>query len=113
VYKAELPTGVEKTGRIGDGVYLRLMTKKNNMEDAVEAEIKARKISVSKKKLKSLTIAEKRGLLRKDELKRRIDEALTEKEVTYIKPASKEMLEFLSSGKQQQILDKEAGIISL
>jgi len=118
VYKAELPAGIEKTGRVGDGAYLRLMTKTNDMEDAVDAEIKARGIRVSNKKLsdkklKSLTIAEKRKLLRKDELKKRIDEALTEKEVTYIKPVSKEMLQFLSSGKQQTILDKEAGILSL
>jgi len=113
VYKAELPAGIEKTGRVGDGVYLRLMTKTNGMEDAVDAEIRARSILKSKEKLKSLTIAKKRKLLRKDELKRRINEALTEKEVTYIKPASKEMKEFLSSGKQQTILAKKAGILSL
>jgi len=41
VYKAELPAGIEKTGHVGDGVYLQLMTKTNSMEDAVDAEIQA------------------------------------------------------------------------
>lgn len=112
-YKAELPVGVEKTARIMGAVYLRILTKTNNMENFVNAEIAARNIKVSKKQLDSLTIAEKRKLLRVDELKERHAEELKEKDIQSIVPQSKELKEILTNGKQAEILDRELGILPL
>ena len=112
-YKAELAEGIEKTARVNGGVFLRILTKTNKMSDVVNAEIKARNIKVSKKKLESLTIAERRKLLRKDEHKNRIGEALKEADIQYIKPVSKEMINVLTNNIQQKILDREAGILTL
>ena len=77
------------------------------MADSVEAEILARKIKVSATKLKSLNLAEKVKLLKVNELKSRIGEALKESDTTCIVPVSDELKIFLSSNKQPDILNKE------
>ena len=82
------------------------------MVKIVEAEIKARAIKVTDEKLKSLSLAEKRKLLKRDELQRRIDEELKEKDIQYIVPISKEMIAVMTDGTQQSILDKEAGHVA-
>lgn len=120
VYAAELPAGVEKTARVGGGVYLRLLTEKNNMKETVHAEIEARKIKMSDRQKEKLTLAEKRKKLRKHELSRRNEEfagysknAYTDKDINWIKPMSRELQErMLDSGLQAKILDKEAGNLS-
>ena len=116
--KAELPVGVHQTAWVKGAVFLRLLTKKHKMDGAVDAETqeraieltKSKKLEVYEAKLKELTIAEKRKLLREDELKRRIDEELKIGEITYIIPRSEEMKSFLTSGAQERILAMEQGI---
>ena len=54
MHKAERPVGVDKSARVNGGIYLRLLTKKNNLEEKVDAEIRHRDRKVSKKKLKKL-----------------------------------------------------------
>ena len=82
------------------------------MADAVDKEIKARKIKVTEAKLKALTLAERRKLLKIDELKERIDEDLKEGDIKYIVPVSDVPKEFLKN-KQQGLLNTEAGIVLL
>ena len=114
INKAELATGIDITARIGGGVYLRILTKTNKMEDVVLAEIRARKIKVTKKVLDSLTIAEQKKLLKEDEFKeRRATQELKLADIIYIKPVSEELKRVLYDGIQQQILDKQANILVL
>ena len=121
--KAEQAAGIEMTGRVSEAVYLRILTGTNSsyldgdetMSDIADAEIKARGIKVKKKKvskkmLESMTIAEKRKLLREDELKVRIDEELKLADIKYIIPQSDEMKRIMNDGTQQRILDKADGI---
>ena len=101
--------------------FVIFLTKKNDMESVVDAEIRARRIAVTKSKaneaidakLKYLKIAEKRKLLRVDERKSRIDEDLKEADITYIQPKSDEMKAILTGGIQQRIIDIENGITDL
>ena len=110
---SELAAGIEKTAHMAGAVFLKLLTGTNNMADSVEAEIKARKIKVSATKLKTLSLAEKRKLLKIDELKNRIGEDLKEADIKYIVPVSEVLKMFLQSNKQQDILNKEAGIVTM
>ena len=93
------------------------MTKKNNFEDLVDVEILAREITmnkkkVTKKKLADLTIAEKRKLLRQDEMAKLLTNAgiaqrgMKEADVKHIIPVSDEMNQN-AFDKQQTILDEE------
>ena len=63
-------------------------------------------------KLKSLSLAEKRKVLKINELKNRIGEDLKEADIKYIVPVSEVLKMFLQSNKQQDILNKEAGIVT-
>lgn len=125
--KAEMAVGIEETGYTANAVYLKIFVDTNSryldnakMSDIVEAEILAREIKVStsgnrkysKKKLKSLSLAEKRALLRKHEHQGRVGEGEIElkvSEVKYIKPISNEMKAVMKD-KQQVILDKQMSI---
>ena len=78
---AELGTGIEQTAHMAGAVFLRLLTGTNHMADSVEAEIKARQIKVSATKLNSLSLAEKRKLLKVNELRSMIREALKESNI--------------------------------
>ena len=119
ILKAEMPAGVDKTARVNGGMYLRLLTKKNNMEEVVHAEMKARKIKMTKKQREDWTIAEKRNKLRQDELARKMKEqegfgtqGIKVSDITFIEPQSAEMKNILKPGGiQDELLDKEAGII--
>ena len=110
---SELAAGIEKTAHMDGAVFLKLLTGTNNMADSVEAEIKAWKIKVSTTKLKSLSLAEKRKVLKINELKNRIGEDLKEADIKYIVPVSEVLKMFLQSNKQQDILNKEAGIVTM
>ena len=108
-----MASGIELTARVAGAVYLRILTDKNNMRDTVKVEIRARGIKISLLCIASSSIAKLRKLVRKNELKMRIDEELKEADIQYIKhckPTSKEMKDILSKGIQQQILDKEDGL---
>lgn len=118
--KAEQATGVEKTAHIMEAFYTRLLVDTNSsflpgdtrMKDIANAEIKARGMQISDTTLSGMTLAEKRKELRKDELKERVgagETELKEKDIIYIKPRSKEMIDVMKNV-QQQILDKELGI---
>ena len=107
VHKAEEASGVEVTPLAGDGILLRILTLKNNAEPAVNAEIKKRKIKMTKRQEKSLTIAEKRMMLRSDEYKL-IGTADKVADVKHIKPQTQEMQDLRPL--QQKILNKENGI---
>ena len=119
ILKAEMPAGVDKTARVNGGMYLRLLTKKNNMEEVVHAEMKARKIKMTKKQREDWTIAEKRNKLRQDELARKMKEqegfgtqGIKVSDITFIEPQSAEMKNILKPGGiQDKLLDKEADII--
>ena len=106
-HKAEEASGVEVTPLAGDGILLRILTLKNNAEPAVNAEIKKRKIKITKRQKKSFTIAEKRMLLRKDEYKL-IGTADKISDVKHIRPHTQEMKDLRPL--QRKILDKENGI---
>jgi len=119
INKAELAAGVEKPARVDGGIYLRIMTKKNNFEPLVDTEVLAREIKRVKKKLtskqlKELTIAEKRKLLRQDEMSNimrdpgRAQMGMKESEVKHIMPVSDSIKNAFD--KQQEILDKEDNI---
>jgi len=122
--KAEMAGGIYKTGHVAGAVYLRIfvgtnsrylpghgLPDKTDMVDVVHAEITKRKIKVAKKLFKTMTLAEKRKLLRQNELQSRIiaEPELKEKEVNCIVPQSNEM-KIVMNNVQQQILDKEAAI---
>lgn len=115
--KAEEAAGVDIQARVDGGILLRIMTKKNNFEDLVDVEILAREITmnkkkVTKKKLADLTIAEKRKLLRQDEMAKLLTNAgiaqrgMKEADVKHIIPVSDEMKQN-AFDKQQTILDEE------
>ena len=126
--KAERAAGIEETGYTANAVYLKIFVDTNSrylddnakMSDIVEAEILVREIKVSKtgkkkytkKKLESLSLAEKRKLLRKHEYQGRVGDGeaeLKESQVKYIKPLSEEMIAVMKD-KQQMILDKQMSI---
>ena len=67
VYVAEHPAGMEKSARVGGGVYPRILTEKNGMKEIVHAEMKARRIKMSKNQKEKWALAEKRKKLRKHE----------------------------------------------
>ena len=105
ILKAEMPAGVDKTARVNGGMYLRLLTKKNDMEEIVHAEMKVRRIKMTKKQRKNWTIAEKRKKLRQDELARKMKEqegfgtqGIKLSEITFIEPQSNEMKNLVEEG---------------
>ena len=135
IHKAELPTGVEQTARVGEAVYLRILTKTNKMEEYVHDEMRARELiisddavattnkrdlqnKVSESQLKTMTIAEKRAMIRKDEYLWKIAHEQgyqqsnpKETDIRYFTPQSESMRnDVLLGGKQEEILDKELGI---
>ena len=118
-YAAELPTGVDKTARVGGGIILRILTKTNGFEEHVTSEMKARSIDMTMKQEESWTLAEKRGKIRTDEYYRRctIDPDFsrenTVSDIKYIVPLSQMLKSPETFQKQQDILDKEAGIAAL
>ena len=57
---AELPTGIDKTARVGGGIILRILTKSNGFEEHVVSEMRARKLPMTRKQKDLLTLAEKR-----------------------------------------------------
>ena len=73
-YKAELPTGIEKTARVDGGIFLRILTGTNNFKSADDAEVRARKISMSDVQQNSWSLAEKRGKIRQHEFTRKCEE---------------------------------------
>ena len=70
---------------------------------------------ISERALNALSLAEKRGLLRKDEYKTLVvkETTLEEKKVSSIKPISREMNLLLDEGVQTRINDFEKGIDSI
>ena len=110
---AEQAAGVMQTAYVAGAVALRILTKANKLETVVDAEIKKRKIKVSRTKLNALNMAEKRKLLRVDELKNRHREELKETEIKYIVPESDEMKNIMTDSTQQKILDKINGLLAL
>ena len=122
--KAQEPLGIHKTAYIQEAVQLSILTDTNSrylsgdtkVDDVVMAEIKARKIckdlsgkKAGKRRLKSMSLKEKRDLLRRHEYQLRSSDELElkEKEVKYIEPQSNEMKKLLTDGIQQQIFDKK------
>ena len=116
---AELPTGIDKTARVGGGIILRILTKSNNFEPHVNAEIRARSIPMSVRQEASWTLAEKRGKIRQHEFNRKctMDPDFTREntvnDIRYIVPLSSELRSVEVLEKQQSILDREAGILAL
>ena len=116
---AELPTGIDKPAQVGGGIVLCLLTKSNSFDKHVDAEIRARGIKMSKKQGESWSLAEKRGKIRQDEYNRRCNadpEFSREnnvKDISYVVPLSSELKSQEVFEKQQQILDKAAGILAL
>ena len=81
--------------------------------------MKARSIKMTRKQEKAWTLAEKRAKMRQDEYSRRCEKdpdysrENVVKDVTYIVPLSRMLKSPETFQKQQEILDKEAGITSL
>ena len=79
-YQAELERGYQMTPLMNGTVFLRILTKVNNLEDAVDEEIKARKEIMTNFKfieeygenadLSEISIVEKRSLLKQNEARR-------------------------------------------
>ena len=124
-YVAEVGGEVDVLAAMGGKVLLRIFTKtrdrftkavKNNltMEKCVVAEIKARKISISEENLKSLSIAEKRKLIRKNEFDNISSErkGMAETDVKDFTPGSEEVKYMIDSihKVQEKILNFEKGI---
>jgi hypothetical protein len=116
---AELPTGVDRTARVGGGIILSILTGSNDFVPHVHAELRARSIIMSENEERMWTLAEKRGKIRQHEYNCRVQ--LNEdysrenksKDVTYIIPWSEELKDQSAFDKQQSILDKRAGILAL
>jgi len=114
-HKAELPTGFDITARVGGKIFLRILTKKNNLDTHVLAEIKARKIKITKRQEEVLTLAEQRKMIRVHErgllVTKNPGMELNEKDVMAIVPVSEEVKGLFTL--QDEILNKEAGIVAL
>ena len=116
---AELPTGIDKTARVGGGIILRILTKTNGFEEHVVSEMRARKLPMTRKQKDSWTLAEKRSKIRQDEYGRRCtrdpdfsrENIVTD--IKYILPRCRMLKSIETFEKQQKILDKEAGITAL
>ncbi len=110
----ELSGKADVTAHVGDGILFRMMTKKNGAETPVHAEIRKRKqIKFTKRQEKTFTIAEKRNLLRNDEMKvwagsDKATAGIKLADVTYLKPQSNEMKAFGTV--QRKVLNKEDGV---
>ena len=94
-----------------------ILTGTNDFKEAVDAEVRARKIPMSDAQKKSWSLAEKRKKIRQHEFNRKCEEqdgygkTNVVKDITFIMPQSEELKN--SFEKQQKILDKEAGILVL
>ena len=113
VLAAEHPEAVDVTYQLGGGVLFHIMTNKNEALEAVHAEIRARNIPFSERNEQSMTIAEKRNLLRKNEMgvwaqERKAEAGIKLSDVTYLtKPITEPMKDLLE--RQPEILDKMEG----
>ena len=92
--KAERPQAIEITCQMGGGIYLNVLTAKNQTLPHIHAELKAR--GLKPKELEKKSIKELKELLEEeDELKRRVvetqQEGLKMSTIKYIKPISEEM----------------------
>ena len=89
----------------------------NDFKSAVNAEARARKIPMSDEQQNSWSLKEKRGKIRQHEFIRKWEEQDGYGNqskvgcITYIVPQSEELKN--SFGKQQGVLDREAGILVL
>ena len=116
-YKAEKAAGVEVTARVGGGIFLRLLTGTNTFAPHVDAEMRARKIPMSKRQQESWSLAEKRKKIRQHEFNRKcanesgFGRENNATDIQYIIPMSAELQHESAFSKQQKILDTESGIL--
>ncbi|KAL3794235.1 hypothetical protein ACHAWO_006479 [Cyclotella atomus] len=112
-HKAEKPMGHEVSPAMGGGLFWCILYKKYGAEAAVNAEMKARNIPMTKGQEERWNIAKKRGLLRKNELGRLSEQGkathgIKLSQVDYIVPISDEMKALFEV--QERVLNIEQGI---
>lgn len=119
-YAAETESGYEETAYMGGRVFLRIITKSNGLEGALDAELLARKISEmlpefgeqfgTDASLDEIPITQKKGFLKLHaarELMRHnssLNEEDAKKQINSVEPQSSEMRGVLM--RQQEILNK-------
>ncbi len=117
--KAELPKGIDVTVALDGKILLRILTKSNNFELEVDAEMKARDIKMTKKQRQSWSLAEKRKKIRSHEwgLLCAADDYYSienkESDVKDIVPLSEQLSSKEAFKRQGDILDKAKGILVL
>ena len=110
---------MDKTAQVSGRIILRILTKTNSFKMHVIFEMKAHRIKMSKKQEKVWTLVEKRVKVRQNEhsccCEKDPDYSRENvvKDVTYTVPLSRMLKSPESFQKQEDILDKEAGITSL